>query len=573
MHYLQTEVIPKGSGKLGGRKGRKMGHRYDRVQKFLVKVRNRVEEKDFPLQKFEFAPFSDFNDLFQTTDKASWTYLSKYGDLVGVQSFPPGNDTQGNPVSDPRFPWPVSYHRFSLSGVCPNVGMSGGDDQCLKYESGKFAGDELKGGVSCQATDKVTEPDGEQGCIYTIELTSTVTLDALSGIRNQQCGRHNRTTAACQDYEDFLVNCTNSSLQYKWEDGKTYCSELIPACPDGCPRINGSKCSPSDQDRGLPFWLNRCNSAATVFRVKELERLTGTATGYENEDCGSYSGCERPDVEKGTGYCSRLFGVCEPCYIPGTVSKAAANVSQTPCRPDMFKVQGSYADKIPKCRTSHVKDACCVYAGTCKDRGWQASDWSVCSSACGQGEHTRTVVCPYEATLGSCSKRSPKPATVEACTSNTTCKWETSDWGLCSETCGSGEMSRNVMCPPDAPPQACPESAKPAESTVCVDHSECGGGVAFYIGIAFCVLVVVVAVVYFVRKTRMTRDMGDNQVRRADLRSSQRRMQGAQRRNVMSGGHFAGGATEMQYRPPRVTEQLGVDSSRLMASAAEAPEA
>uniref|UniRef100_A0A3P8V8I9 ADAM metallopeptidase with thrombospondin type 1 motif 17 n=1 Tax=Cynoglossus semilaevis TaxID=244447 RepID=A0A3P8V8I9_CYNSE len=74
---------------------------------------------------------------------------------------------------------------------------------------------------------------------------------------------------------------------------------------------------------------------------------------------------------------------------------------------------------------------------------WEASEWSKCSSECGQGVRQRTVVCTNP--QGRCDPMS-QPATTEPCEDHS--KWVTGEWGpcSCSSSCGKGLQSRVVQC-------------------------------------------------------------------------------------------------------------------------------
>ncbi|XP_061591760.1 A disintegrin and metalloproteinase with thrombospondin motifs 17 isoform X1 [Cololabis saira] len=75
---------------------------------------------------------------------------------------------------------------------------------------------------------------------------------------------------------------------------------------------------------------------------------------------------------------------------------------------------------------------------------WEASEWSKCSSDCGQGVRNRTVLC--RSPQGQCDPLS-KPAQEESCEDISKCyEWQFGDWSKCSSTCGKGLQSRVVQC-------------------------------------------------------------------------------------------------------------------------------
>uniref|UniRef100_A0A3Q2UM19 ADAM metallopeptidase with thrombospondin type 1 motif 17 n=1 Tax=Fundulus heteroclitus TaxID=8078 RepID=A0A3Q2UM19_FUNHE len=75
---------------------------------------------------------------------------------------------------------------------------------------------------------------------------------------------------------------------------------------------------------------------------------------------------------------------------------------------------------------------------------WEASEWSECSSDCGQGVRRRTVLCRNPD--GACDPLS-KPSQEEPCGDDPKCyEWKFGDWSKCSSTCGKGLQSRVVQC-------------------------------------------------------------------------------------------------------------------------------
>uniref|UniRef100_A0A672G7G4 ADAM metallopeptidase with thrombospondin type 1 motif, 17 n=1 Tax=Salarias fasciatus TaxID=181472 RepID=A0A672G7G4_SALFA len=75
---------------------------------------------------------------------------------------------------------------------------------------------------------------------------------------------------------------------------------------------------------------------------------------------------------------------------------------------------------------------------------WEASEWSKCSSSCGQGVRRRTVTCTNP--QGLCDPLS-QPTKEESCEDHSRCyEWKTGDWSKCSSSCGKGLQSRVVQC-------------------------------------------------------------------------------------------------------------------------------
>lgn len=103
---------------------------------------------------------------------------------------------------------------------------------------------------------------------------------------------------------------------------------------------------------------------------------------------------------------------------------------------------------------------------------WRTGPWSACSTTCGvSGSRTRTVQC--ERANGTVVADSfclgARPATTASCWNELGCLWQqrTTPWSTCSSQCGQGTQSRSVVCLNTATNQAGPESN-------CLDLSSVG---------------------------------------------------------------------------------------------------
>ncbi|KAI5734300.1 hypothetical protein M8J77_004856 [Diaphorina citri] len=81
---------------------------------------------------------------------------------------------------------------------------------------------------------------------------------------------------------------------------------------------------------------------------------------------------------------------------------------------------------------------------------WRHGHWTECSAACGEGERKRQVGC-YNKSSGkqvddyNCPQKS-KPHSKEVCKSQPCASWRSSEWSACSTSCGQGVMRRKVQC-------------------------------------------------------------------------------------------------------------------------------
>ncbi|XP_043917142.1 ADAMTS-like protein 1 [Protopterus annectens] len=119
---------------------------------------------------------------------------------------------------------------------------------------------------------------------------------------------------------------------------------------------------------------------------------------------------------------------------------------------------------------------------------WEHGNWSACSATCGVGLQTRDVFCFHllsretneTVILGDKNCHRPKPVVVQAC-NRFDCPpaWYPMEWQECSQTCGKGMQSREVLCKQrmsdgsflELPETFCPAS-RPVIQQVC-GHKDC----------------------------------------------------------------------------------------------------
>lgn len=111
-----------------------------------------------------------------------------------------------------------------------------------------------------------------------------------------------------------------------------------------------------------------------------------------------------------------------------------------------------------------------IWEGTpqCKPE-WVSGSWSTCSSTCGPGIQTRIVSCPGgdpDECVGI------EPPTQQSCYRTEGCSWLTEAWGTCSATCGSGILERGVTCSSGAE-EDCVDFQRPENQTACRETEGC----------------------------------------------------------------------------------------------------
>eukprot|EP00057_Strongylocentrotus_purpuratus_P021860 XP_011676334.1 PREDICTED: uncharacterized protein LOC752022 [Strongylocentrotus purpuratus] len=89
-----------------------------------------------------------------------------------------------------------------------------------------------------------------------------------------------------------------------------------------------------------------------------------------------------------------------------------------------------------------------IYHGRPIDENANWSTWSTCSRTCGSGTRYRYTVCSPDSKLPDCRTGRGIAAQHKSCQLNNDCKgvlrW--SDWGACTQTCGSGFETRVAIC-------------------------------------------------------------------------------------------------------------------------------
>ncbi|XP_072291726.1 A disintegrin and metalloproteinase with thrombospondin motifs 20 isoform X1 [Eucyclogobius newberryi] len=81
------------------------------------------------------------------------------------------------------------------------------------------------------------------------------------------------------------------------------------------------------------------------------------------------------------------------------------------------------------------------------DNQWRTGPWGACSSTCEGGFQRRVVVCQdADGRSNSYCDERVKPAESKSCDSGPCPLWNYGSWGECTQTCGSGRKTRQVVC-------------------------------------------------------------------------------------------------------------------------------
>jgi hypothetical protein len=114
---------------------------------------------------------------------------------------------------------------------------------------------------------------------------------------------------------------------------------------------------------------------------------------------------------------------------------------------------------------------------------WQQGGWGGCSTTCGTGEKTQTVVCKdaLGITWADFYCQGSKPSSSLSCTETSGCpqhvySWNQSGFGSCSATCGPGTKTQTVTCQDETGAVAADSNcsgSKPSSSQTCNETTGC----------------------------------------------------------------------------------------------------
>jgi len=408
MNYLHTDVVGEHVGDYGGYQpqiGTK--ERLNGVD-IVAGVHAHVKNPDSAIAAV--GNYVDFalSAHFITGEATGPAYNWNFGDIVGAQK-----------GDDPRWPYADPWYRYSLSGFCPNLKWNqkklgakkaaqlfrdseksehsvGGRRRrrtaglCMTYSNqfGLPYGEVLRGGLCPNGTLPGKMPNGTAGCVYTYEQpeeSSVVNLDELVGITEQKCGDRN-----CLNWMDFRRHCSSRQFhrKFNYKSRRRYntvlrtrtCVEydIHKACAKDCSSRACQKVPAHRRELGLPFWKGRCSAHMNALRSERLAEAFGIVSAGKTHQLQQSPGGEtclssssmlcKPNTTEGGMYCTRLWGgVCQPCYVPGTMVEYPKSDEAPMCPWSTFKASGDYrtAPMQPKCASDKPSDLCCLYTSTC----------------------------------------------------------------------------------------------------------------------------------------------------------------------------------------------------------------
>ncbi|XP_059610562.1 papilin isoform X1 [Phlebotomus argentipes] len=281
--------------------------------------------------------------------------------------------------------------------------------------------------------------------------------------RNVTC--NSRTTL--EQVDDSLCDTTE-----RMEDARQCGQE---PCPPRWTETPWGKCS-------LP-----CGSDGKQEREVTCERIdsSGVATKVEDSVCLESAGnkpATTQECNKGVVCPQWHVGPWQPCSrLCGDGEKKR----QVKC----YRKEDGKIKVLPDgdCLEEKPADSETCVLRPCDGVDWITSTWSGCN-ACGLTVETRTTYCASKTGKiynDSFCEKKPKPELERPCTSKSQCdfQWFTSQWSKCSSDCGKGVQTRTIICgvfdgemvkraPDDS---SCNADEKPEDQQECESENECAG--------------------------------------------------------------------------------------------------
>ncbi|XP_077995776.1 papilin-like isoform X2 [Glandiceps talaboti] len=245
-------------------------------------------------------------------------------------------------------------------------------------------------------------------------------------------------------YQIRSVSCARSN-DYEVVADYLCDSSLKPTYNRSC---NGQPCSAKWFIGEWSPCSHSCGDHGTQVRLVYCEQIIQGSTKAAVEDtyCSALEGA-KPEYAR---HCNE--GVACPTWQVQAWSKCSKSCGpgkQTrvvSCGTDVRTVSNDECDSSDE---PHPEKDCNL--GPCEGVEWMVSDWSQCSQDCGRGMVSRQVYCSTQSGTiypdGRCDDNR-KPKVIEECISNRACPpmWHASAWSECSSNCGNGVQTRTVVC-------------------------------------------------------------------------------------------------------------------------------
>eukprot|EP00930_Biecheleria_cincta_P015824 TRINITY_DN13066_c0_g1_i2.p1 TRINITY_DN13066_c0_g1~~TRINITY_DN13066_c0_g1_i2.p1 ORF type:complete len:2717 (+),score=246.04 TRINITY_DN13066_c0_g1_i2:840-8153(+) len=362
--------------------------------------------------------------------------------------------------------WRVSYWEPCL-GVAGDCGPGGRQQRkvtCPLGAGGCHSASRPREEQSCRATAGCTWVIGSwtacsSGCgqgerLRNVSCSSDLDADCL---KDRPAERE-----TCFDFSDCQWDVSS------WSACSSSCGAGTKVRNVSCPAGDAFRC-PSYVPHTVNLCLDYSGCSWQVSAWSECPVVCGTATATRDVWCETArdADCQAAARPPSTMTCKNTAGCA---WLTGPWSGCSSSCG--PGQRNRFTScpSGEAAD-CPVPAPAITQDCYAI-----SDCGWQVKPWGACDASCGDGSRSRSVACSGPGGDTDCALAGARPRTVEVCRSTAGCSWQVGTWGNCSSDCGPGLRSRTVLCPSGKPLDCGPTNATPASSEPCRGQSACGWG-------------------------------------------------------------------------------------------------
>ncbi|CAL1136353.1 unnamed protein product [Cladocopium goreaui] len=254
------------------------------------------------------------------------------------------------------------------------------------------------------------------------------------------------------------VRACRSTMHCEWQIGdwglcSTSCGDGVSARPVACPSGEDADCAFSARplDRKECRNVTGCTWSTSSWSVCSQSCGEGTQTRAVLCPSGSAADCEASSKPMALQSCQGRLG-CQ--WQMGDWSSCSSHCGDG-TRARSVRCSGTDVEHCNASTRPLSEEPC---SGSACD-AWTLSEWSPCSTQCGDGVQQRSVQCNEPTSCGE------SPASQQVCFETVGCHWLVGSWSNCSEGCGLGTRSREIRC--SGGPQEFCSAARPADRQSC----------------------------------------------------------------------------------------------------------
>lgn len=254
------------------------------------------------------------------------------------------------------------------------------------------------------------------------------------------------------------VRACRSTMHCEWQIGdwglcSTSCGDGVSARPVACPSGEDADCAFSARplDRKECRNVTGCTWSTSSWSVCSQSCGEGTQTRAVLCPSGSEADCEASSKPMALQSCQGRLG-CQ--WQMGDWSSCSSHCGDG-TRARSVRCSGTDVEHCNASTRPLSEEPC---SGSACD-AWTLSEWSPCSTHCGDGVQQRSVQCNEPTSCGE------SPASQQVCFETVGCHWLVGSWSNCSEGCGLGTRSREIRC--SGGPQEFCSAARPADRQSC----------------------------------------------------------------------------------------------------------